>query len=283
MKRTVKLTESELKRMITECVKSSIRSNKKKALKEGVHRYKGFKCVNISKDPSFPSYQVISPEGEAIGSTLFPSEMKKMVDDYLAGNNWEEKVYKKLDENVEYDDYASISESLKKILKEGRRYIPNAVYIVFDGTSNYGVFGCDVEDEIMDNDVEVVKGPFAKWDDNVDRMIEDLNDEANGTKYDRRYSLYEAKFSQGSVLKALSQCGWAYSNAYDVTNSQTGQKGVRYIIEPYAGNLDNVKPLDAEQLKQKMTELFGQDKVIFSQGQHRNAPELKNLSMIVLK
>ena len=34
MKRTIRLTESELTKMITECVKSSIRSNKKKALKD---------------------------------------------------------------------------------------------------------------------------------------------------------------------------------------------------------------------------------------------------------
>jgi len=91
MKKTIRLTESELTRMITECVRKTIQANRKKTLKEGLHRYKGFKCVNISKDPSFPSYQVISPEGEAIGSTLFPSNMKEMVDDYLAGNSWEEK------------------------------------------------------------------------------------------------------------------------------------------------------------------------------------------------
>ena len=32
-------------------------------------------------------------------------------------------------------------------------YIPNKIYIVFDGTSHYGVYGCDVEEEINDNDV----------------------------------------------------------------------------------------------------------------------------------
>lgn len=192
MKRTIRLTESELTRMITECVKSSINVNKKKALKEGTHRYKGFKCVNISRDPSFPSYQVISPEGEAIGSTLFPSEMKTMVDDYLAGNNWEEKVYKKLDENVEYDDYASISE-------------------------------------------------------------------------------------------ALVQCGWAYTDSFEVVNRNTGQHGMRYIIEPYPNNPDGVKPMNVEEMKAKMTEFIGPDNVLFSEGQHRQAPEIKNLSIVVFE
>lgn len=61
------------------------------------------------------------------------------------------------------------------------KYDPNKIYIVFDGTSHYGVYGCDVEDEIQDNDVEVVKGPFNDWNNSVDEAIEKLNDEAYGT------------------------------------------------------------------------------------------------------
>lgn len=143
MKRTIRLTESELTRMITECVKSSIHSNRKKALKE-------------------------------------------------AGNNCEEKVYKKLNENVEYDDYASISE-------------------------------------------------------------------------------------------ALAQCGWAYTDSFEVVNRNTGQHGMRYIIEPYPNNPDGVKPMNVEQMKAKMTEFIGPDNVLFSEGQHRQAPEIKNLSMVVFE
>ena len=67
-------------------------------------------------------------------------------------------------------------------MAEGRKYLPNAVYIVFDGTSHYGVYGCDVEDEILNNDAEVVKGPFSAWNDKVDAMIEDLNNEAYGNE-----------------------------------------------------------------------------------------------------
>ena len=61
------------------------------------------------------------------------------------------------------------------------KYIADKIYIVFDGTSYYGVYGCDVEDEIADNDVEVVKGPYNDWNNNVDDMITKLNDEAYGT------------------------------------------------------------------------------------------------------
>ena len=144
MKRTIRLTESELTKMITECVKSSIRSNKKKALK------------------------------------------------YPAGNSSEEKVYKKLEENVEYDDYASISE-------------------------------------------------------------------------------------------ALVQCGWAYTDSFEVVNRKTGQYGMRYIIEPYPNNPDGIKPMNVEEMKAKMTEFIGPDNVLFSEGQHRQAPEIKNLSMVVFE
>ena len=85
-----------------------------------------------------------------------------------------------------------ISESVKRVLKESRYgdYNPNAVYIVFDGTSHYPVYGCDVEDEINMNDAEVVEGPFADWDDEVDNRIEELNNEAFGTQYDRRSGGY---------------------------------------------------------------------------------------------
>ena len=86
-----------------------------------------------------------------------------------------------------------ISESVKKILKESRGrggYDQNAVYIVFDGTSHYPVYGYDVEDEINMNDVEVVEGPFDDWNDEVERRVEELNDEAFGTQYDRRSGGY---------------------------------------------------------------------------------------------
>ena len=79
-----------------------------------------------------------------------------------------------------------IFESVKRVLKETSQYKQNAVYIVFDGTTHYPVYGYDVEDEINMNDVEVVEGPFDDWDGEVESRVEELNDEAFGTKYDRR-------------------------------------------------------------------------------------------------
>ena len=145
-------------------------------------RYKGFKCVNVSDDPSFPVYEIISQYGDVIATTLFPSEMEEIVDNFLYG--------KKLNESFEYDDYSAISE-------------------------------------------------------------------------------------------ALAQCGWAFTDAYDVRNRNTGESGVRYIIEPYPNNMEGIKPCGVEEMKRRMTEFIGDGNVIFSEGQHRYAPEIKNLSMVV--
>lgn len=86
-----------------------------------------------------------------------------------------------------------------------------------------------------------------------------------------------------SILNALAECGWAFTDSYDVRNRTTGQQGVRYIIEPYPNNLDGIEPFDVEQMKQKMIQFIGKDNVIFSEGQHRQAPEIKNLSMVVFE
>ena len=78
-----------LKRMIAESIKN--------IMNEGVYRYKGFKCVNVSDNPSFPSYAIISPEGETIDNTLFPSEMKEIVDNFLKKNQLNKNLNEALD------------------------------------------------------------------------------------------------------------------------------------------------------------------------------------------
>ena len=68
------------------------------------------------------------------------------------------------------------------MMTKNMKYNSNKVYIVFDGTSHYGVWGCDVEIELSSNDVEVVKGPYPDWNDIVEDEINKLNDESYGTK-----------------------------------------------------------------------------------------------------
>jgi hypothetical protein len=61
------------------------------------------------------------------------------------------------------------------------KYNPNKVYIVCDGSSYYGVYGCDIEDEIKENDVEVVSKGYNDWSDDFDDEITKLNDRLMGT------------------------------------------------------------------------------------------------------
>lgn len=56
-----------------------------------------------------------------------------------------------------------------------REFINNAVYIVFDGTSYYGLFGRDIrEAQAEDLDIEIISGPYRQW---PDEKIEQLNNE----------------------------------------------------------------------------------------------------------
>ena len=54
-------------------------------------------------------------------------------------------------------------------------YNHNKVYVVFDGTSHYAIYGRDVETEQTDNDAEIVDGPFDEWNDEVDAIVEKMN------------------------------------------------------------------------------------------------------------
>ena len=59
-----------------------------------------------------------------------------------------------------------------------RKYIAESWYIVYDGTSYYGVLGMDVEDTLQeDSDIEVVSGPYKEY---PEEKIEQLNIVTNG-------------------------------------------------------------------------------------------------------
>ena len=59
-----------------------------------------------------------------------------------------------------------------------RKYITESWYIVYDGTSFYGVLGMEVEDTLQeDSDIEVVSGPYKEY---PEEKIEQLNIVTNG-------------------------------------------------------------------------------------------------------
>lgn len=58
---------------------------------------------------------------------------------------------------------------------------PNAVYIMFDGTSYFGMYGCDIHEEMReDPDLEIHSGPYNKWPDN---KIQELNGIPDSPQY----------------------------------------------------------------------------------------------------
>ena len=59
-----------------------------------------------------------------------------------------------------------------------RKYIDESWYIVFDGTSFYGILVLDIEDTHQeDSDIDVVSGPYKEY---PEEKIEQLNNVING-------------------------------------------------------------------------------------------------------
>lgn len=60
-----------------------------------------------------------------------------------------------------------------------RKYLNESWYIVFDGTSYYGVLGMELEDALAsDEDLELVRR--TPYRDYPEEKIEQLNEETNG-------------------------------------------------------------------------------------------------------
>ena len=57
-----------------------------------------------------------------------------------------------------------------------RKYVSQSWYIVFDGTSYWGVYGMDIEDTLKeDSDIEVVSGPYKEYpEDDIELLNEEL-------------------------------------------------------------------------------------------------------------
>ena len=155
MKRTIKLRESELRNMISESVRRILRE----------------------QEDFFADMDSYDDDGESIyydndGWEYTQDDMgQPLPTGYMYDPESEEEYQADYEGNRMFEN-----KFRKRPLRES--YEPEATYIVFDGTSYYAVYGMDIEDEIADNDVEVVEGPFDDWDDEVDEKIEELNNEA---------------------------------------------------------------------------------------------------------
>jgi len=84
------------------------------------------------------------------------------------------------------------------------------------------------------------------------------------------------------LVRFLDENGWAFHNDYAVRDKD-GNTGTRYELSEYPQNLDHVRPTDRKEMAAKLEELqedYGN--VVFSEGRHRYAPELKCLSVVLL-
>lgn len=61
-------------------------------------------------------------------------------------------------------------------MKKKSQYISNMWYIIFDGTSHFSVYGCDVPDFLEDEDNELVGGPYNNSQ--IENKVNELNDDS---------------------------------------------------------------------------------------------------------
>lgn len=121
------------------------------------------------------------------------------------------------------------------------------------------------------NDMETLKDAIE------DAMADYDGGSYNMTESELLTDSDDDEFDSWSISDELDRLGWSYSNAYEVTNRETEQTGVRYELVK-----DRKDAADEETLKNELTNKIGSEKVIFSKGTHRYAPEITRLSMIVL-
>jgi len=80
----------------------------------------------------------------------------------------------------------------------------------------------------------------------------------------------------------LDQNGWCFHNDYAV-ESPDGKKGTRYEISEYPQNLNHITPISKDEMKAKLEGLEKKySNVVQSMGRNRNAPEMRQLSIILL-
>jgi DNA-binding winged helix-turn-helix (wHTH) protein len=81
----------------------------------------------------------------------------------------------------------------------------------------------------------------------------------------------------GDFVDVLEQCGWAYYNFQDVQSKSTGKTGTRFSLDKYKPNA-----CTAEELKERILQTIPQQYVVFGNAQHKYAPELNKMTVVIL-
>lgn len=78
-------------------------------------------------------------------------------------------------------------------------------------------------------------------------------------------------------VDVLDECGWGYSSFEEVRSKTTGQTGTRFGVDAYRNGA-----CTSEELQNKLKQAIPENLLVFSIGQHRYAPEIKRMSVVLL-
>jgi hypothetical protein len=81
----------------------------------------------------------------------------------------------------------------------------------------------------------------------------------------------------GDFVDILNECGWAYYDFQGVQSKSTGKTGTRFSLDKY-----NANACTAEELKERILQTIPQQYVVFGNAQHRYAPELNRMTVVIL-
>lgn len=209
---------------------------------------------------------------------------------------------------TESDIHRIVKEAVNKVMNEGNeneilRQVHSLRSNILDFTEDgYGVLYIDYDPQTNElyaggatnsgiiRDYSIQYDPDFSIDQNIEALVEEIfsnpptDDTSIGENKRRIHRIMNESVECddfAEISDALAECGWSYTDGWYVKNRKTGEEGYRYIIEKYERNPYGVKPCDIETLKQKMAQFFGEGHVIFTEGQHKYTPKIKNLSMVV--
>ena len=254
MKKRIRLTESELKKVIYEAIQRTF---------SGVRDFEMPTRISVE----FPDNLI--PDDEVYDDMYLGDDINVTITfTYTPGQNQtydHEGLPAKFDiKNVKVEPNEVTNRNLTPEMVD---YIENDMIDVLNNDSNLK--------EQMERYIEDDDNP-SDLDDNIDDKIGMYEGCESGVPRRKRIGIRESS-DAFNAYKIFRDCGWAFFEATDVVSKSTGAKGTRYTLEK-----DSKNPCSLDALKAKLEAAFGKGKVIVSTTQYRYAPEIIHPSVIIL-
>ena len=95
-------------------------------------------------------------------------------------------------------------------------------------------------------------------------------------------SLVASEMDFYDLVDFLDKNGWCFHNDCAVQSTE-GKRGTRYEISEYPQNFNHITPISKDEMRAKLEELEKKySNVVQSMGSNRNAPEMRQLSIVLL-